>query len=68
MVRLDELPLAPYGKVDRKALPKPGKSRPEPEASYAAPRTAKEGLVAGISAELLKLDKASIGEIVRRRP
>ncbi|MGZ9260406.1 MAG: non-ribosomal peptide synthetase, partial [Candidatus Binatia bacterium] len=59
-VRLDELPLTPNGKVDRRALPVPDQSRPEPEESYVAPRTVVEKLVAGIWAEVLKVEKAGI--------
>jgi hypothetical protein len=59
MVLLNELPLAPNGKVNRKALPAPDQSSPEPEESYAAPWTATEESLAGNWAEVIKLDKVS---------
>ncbi len=51
-VALPELPLTPQGKVDRRALPAPELARGE----WVAPRTPAEELVAGIVAEVLKLD------------
>ncbi|HEV8493763.1 MAG TPA: condensation domain-containing protein, partial [Candidatus Angelobacter sp.] len=55
-VRLELLPLTPNGKLDRKALP-----APEGDAygvrQYEAPQGAIEKLLAGIWAELLKLDQ-----------
>ena len=61
-VLLDALPLSPNGKVDRKALPAPDQSRPEPEESYVAPRTPVEEMLAEIWAEVLKLDKVGIDD------
>ena len=55
-MRLDALPLTPNGKVDRKALP-----APEGEAyvarGYEAPVTEMEQMLAGIWAEVLKLER-----------
>jgi aryl carrier-like protein len=55
-VRLESLPLTPNGKLDRKALP-----APEGDAyvvrQYEAPQGTIEKLLAGIWAELLKLDQ-----------
>jgi amino acid adenylation domain-containing protein len=59
-VFLDAMPLTPNGKLDRKALPAPDQSSPELGASYVAPRTPEEELVAEIWAEVLKLDKVGI--------
>jgi amino acid adenylation domain-containing protein len=59
-VFLDSLPLTPHGKVDRKALPAPEQSRPELDETFSAPRTAVEGPLAGIWAEVLKIDKVGI--------
>ena len=55
-VLLDALPLTPNGKLDREALPIPGHDRPELEATYVAPRTPAEEILAAIWAEVLKLD------------
>ncbi|HLE85933.1 MAG TPA: amino acid adenylation domain-containing protein, partial [Thermoanaerobaculia bacterium] len=59
-VRLDALPMAPTGKVDRRALPDPGRERPELDAVYEPPRTATEGALAGIWADVLGLDRVGV--------
>src|SRR5262249_17698758 len=56
-VFLNEIPLSPNGKVDRKALPAPHQSRPELNDDFAAPRTPNEELIANIWASVLKLDR-----------
>ena len=57
---LESLPLTPNGKLDRKALPGPDQSRPELDETFSAPRTRVEELLAGIWAEVLKLEKVGI--------
>lgn len=59
-VFLDSLPLTANGKIDRRALPPPEQTRPELEETYAAPRTPVEELLAGIWAEVLKLERIGI--------
>ena len=59
-VFLDELPLTPNGKVDRRALPEPSPSRPEPEQGFVAPQTATEKALCDIWAALLKLESVGI--------
>jgi amino acid adenylation domain-containing protein len=59
-VQLDELPLTPNRKVDRRALPAPEGSRPEMAAAFVAPRTAAEEIIAGIWCEVLKVERVSI--------
>src|SRR6202158_1689305 len=49
------LPLTPNGKVDRRALPAP--EPPSGEGSYVAPRTPVEEVLAGIWAEVLRLER-----------
>jgi amino acid adenylation domain-containing protein/non-ribosomal peptide synthase protein (TIGR01720 family) len=56
-VVLDRLPLNPNGKLDTKALPAPGAPAGE---DFAAPRTPVEEVLAGIWAEVLRLDAAGI--------
>ncbi|HEU4560998.1 MAG TPA: amino acid adenylation domain-containing protein, partial [Longimicrobium sp.] len=60
IVALDRLPLNPNGKVDRKALPVPeyaaGADR------YVAPRTPVEEVLAGIWAEVLRLERVGVEE------
>ncbi|HYG61093.1 MAG TPA: phosphopantetheine-binding protein, partial [Thermoanaerobaculia bacterium] len=57
---LDELPLNPNGKVDRRALPAPDLSRPDIESDYVAPRTPLERQVAAAWAEVLGVDRVGI--------
>jgi amino acid adenylation domain-containing protein len=59
-VFLEQLPLSPSGKIERKALPKPDKRRIELGVEYAAPRTATETLLATIWAEVLKVDRVGV--------
>ncbi|HKV08205.1 MAG TPA: amino acid adenylation domain-containing protein, partial [Thermoanaerobaculia bacterium] len=52
-VALESLPLTPSGKVDRRALPAPGRLRPDREKDFVAPRTSSEEAVAAIWSEVL---------------
>ncbi len=55
LVPLAALPLSPNGKVDRRALPAPD---PDPQRTgFLAPRTVTEELLAGIFADLLRLER-----------
>jgi amino acid adenylation domain-containing protein len=58
IVGLEALPLTPNGKIDRKALPVP-EGRPE-GLDYVAPRTPVEETLAGIWAEVLKIDRVGV--------
>ncbi len=53
-VVLDALPLTPSGKVDRRALPAPGR---EARAAYRAPRPGSEEKLAQIWSEILAVDR-----------
>jgi amino acid adenylation domain-containing protein len=59
-VFLDFFPLTLNGKIDRKALPAPDQRRPELEEQYVAPRTSGEEIIAGIWAEVLKLETVGV--------
>jgi amino acid adenylation domain-containing protein len=59
-VVLDRLPLTANGKVDRKALPAPDLASAEEK--YVAPRTPVEEVLAGIWAEVLRLERAGVEE------
>jgi len=59
-VTLAAIPLTPNGKVDRKALPSPEQQRAEE--TYVAPRTPIEGILAGIWAELLGLERVGAAD------
>jgi acyl carrier protein len=62
VVPLDELPLSPNGKVDRKRLPAPDTFRPELAADYAAPTDALQRIVAGIWTEVLGIDRVGVDD------
>jgi acyl carrier protein len=57
-VVLDELPLTPSGKVDRKALPAPTPARTD--SAYTAPRGDTERVVAAIWSEILGVERVSV--------
>jgi acyl carrier protein len=59
-VFLNAFPLTPNGKIDRLALPEPGRSRPELEQPYVAPRTAIEKELAGIWTGVLQRETIGI--------
>ncbi|WP_331023625.1 amino acid adenylation domain-containing protein [Longimicrobium sp.] len=57
-VHMDALPVNPNGKLDRKALPEP-EFGPDEE-TYVAPRTPVEEVLAGIWAEVLRLERLGV--------
>jgi amino acid adenylation domain-containing protein len=59
-VMVDALPLTPTRKLDRRALPAPGSTRPQLDTSFVAPRTPIEGELAKIWAGVLSLDQVGI--------
>jgi amino acid adenylation domain-containing protein len=59
-VFLDELPMTPNGKVDRRALPAPDGTRPELEATFVMPQTETERALATIWQKVLEVDKVGI--------
>ncbi|WP_204042007.1 non-ribosomal peptide synthetase, partial [Acrocarpospora phusangensis] len=57
-VLLDQLPVDPNGKIDRRALPQPWASRDQLDLpAYVPPRTSMERLLATVLAETLGLDR-----------
>ncbi len=60
LVELESLPLTPSGKVDRRALPKPGGERPDLERPYAAPRSETEATLAEVWCAVLRLDQVGV--------
>ncbi|HEX7736568.1 MAG TPA: amino acid adenylation domain-containing protein, partial [Ktedonobacteraceae bacterium] len=54
---LSALPLTPHGKLDRRALPAPDRSRPEQKTVFVAARTPLEELLAGIWCQVLQLER-----------
>jgi amino acid adenylation domain-containing protein len=60
-IRLDRLPLAPSGKVDRRALPAPGEHNTiDLSSTNAQPTTAAEETLAGIWASVLRVKRIGI--------
>jgi amino acid adenylation domain-containing protein len=59
-VVLDEMPLTPTGKVDRRALPAPEAPGRETGGEAAAPSTPLEAALAGIWAEVLGLERVGV--------
>jgi amino acid adenylation domain-containing protein len=59
-VALEEFPLTPSGKVDRRALPAPREARLARAANYVAPRNPTEELLAGIWANALGVERVGI--------
>jgi amino acid adenylation domain-containing protein len=61
-VILDALPLTPTHKVDKKALPDPGRSRPDLDMPFIAARTPVEEELTQIWAEVLSLNQVGIND------
>ncbi len=59
-VLLDEIPLTPNGKIDRKALPAPEQDRSQLSKKYEAPRNENEEKLVQIVSELLHVEKVGI--------
>ncbi len=59
-VMLNKLPLTANGKVDRRALPAPGSTRPDGEETYVAPRTEIQEVLAAIWSQVLGIEQISI--------
>jgi acyl carrier protein len=59
-MEIGEVPLAPNGKIDRKALPLPEGVRPELEEAFVAPRSPIEEDLVKIWADVLHLDRVGI--------
>jgi acyl carrier protein len=59
-VWLDALPLTPNGKVDHQALPAPEGLRPDLEATYVAPSTESERIIATVWQEVLRIEKVGL--------
>ncbi|NVI97307.1 amino acid adenylation domain-containing protein [Myxococcus sp. AM009] len=56
-VRLEEMPLTPNGKIDRKALPRPLGRRPDMGTDFVEPSTQTERTLAGVFAFVLGIDQ-----------
>jgi amino acid adenylation domain-containing protein/FkbH-like protein len=56
-VTMQAFPMTPAGKIDRRALPAPGATRPDLDQEYVPPRTPVEAALARIFAEVLGIDR-----------
>jgi amino acid adenylation domain-containing protein len=61
-VLLDRLPLTTNGKVDRGALPAPEEARLDLGEAYVAPETEAERILAGVWAEVLRVERVGVGD------
>ncbi len=57
LVILPKMPIAPNGKIDRKALPEPDMEATLAEHPYVAPRTQEEKIIAGIWEQVLGMER-----------
>lgn len=62
LVEMQELPIGATGKVNFTELPNPGRSRPELDLPYVAPRSSTESALAEIWSELLDIEKIGIND------
>ncbi len=61
-VTVEAMPLTPNGKIDRGALPVPNWSKQPEGLAYVAPRSPEEETMAGIWAEVLRLERVGIND------
>jgi amino acid adenylation domain-containing protein len=61
-VTVDVWPLSPNGKLDRRALPVPGRQRPTMELAYVGPRTPAEEVLVSIWEQVLGLEQIGIND------
>jgi amino acid adenylation domain-containing protein/non-ribosomal peptide synthase protein (TIGR01720 family) len=59
-VMLDELPLTPSGKIDKRALPRSDVARLQPDREYVPPRSVAEKRLAEVWADVLGLERVGI--------
>jgi acyl-coenzyme A synthetase/AMP-(fatty) acid ligase/aryl carrier-like protein len=59
-IKLDAVPLTATGKIDRRALPSPGRARPLLKSPFVAPRTPLEEKLAQLWAQMLGLDEVGV--------
>jgi len=59
---LPSFPLTPNGKINRRALPAPDWAKQPRGSEYAEPRNAEEKIMAGIWAEVLRLERVGIND------
>ena len=60
IVALEEFPLTPNGKVDRRALPLPDYAALQSQAEFVAPRNDEEKMLADVFREILRIDQVGV--------
>lgn len=60
IVWVEQLPLTPSGKVDRRSLPAPEYTRADLDTEFAAPETVTENILADLWKQVLNLDRVGI--------
>jgi amino acid adenylation domain-containing protein/non-ribosomal peptide synthase protein (TIGR01720 family) len=60
IVELEQMPVTGNGKVDRKGLPRPGEEEIRGDQQYVGPATAMEEVLAGLWADVLKLERVGV--------
>jgi acyl-coenzyme A synthetase/AMP-(fatty) acid ligase/acyl carrier protein len=61
-MQMEEFPLLPNGKVNRRALPEPTSDRPDLASSYVAPRSTTERMITRIWQAVLGIEKVGIND------
>lgn len=61
-VTLDALPLTPSGKIDRRALPAPNRTRPDLQEAFVVPSTLIEERLAEIWADILGIEQVGVND------
>jgi amino acid adenylation domain-containing protein/FkbM family methyltransferase len=62
VILLDHMPLTKSGKIDRRALPEPGRVEDIQDLGFAGPRNPVEGIVAQVWAAILGIERAGVAE------
>jgi amino acid adenylation domain-containing protein len=62
IVLIDQMPLTPSKKIDRKALPDPDTARPDLETAFAAPRDALDAVLAKWFGDALRVERVGIAD------
>ena len=61
-VHLEQMPVTPNGKINRKALPEPMDYRPQLEVAYLEPESEMEKIIAQTWKEELELEKIGVND------
>jgi acyl carrier protein len=62
VVPLEQMPLTPAGKIDRRSLPNPAKTRPKFDQNFVAPSSPLESLLTKIWSEVLEVEQIGVDD------